>query len=62
MVYHYSAYFSNYIAKIDNFHFAWLTVAVPVYYIQLFLYKKTVQFKNHIKLIIYRMIRLYPVY
>lgn len=66
MIYHYSVYYSDYISSIEFKHlnFAYLTFAVPIFFLfsSFFLYGKAKKFEHPIKLIIYRLTRLYPMY
>lgn len=62
VIYHYSCIFANYMyMKID---FGLLTFAVPMFFSlsAFFLYKKACELQSPMKLVIYRLVRLYPAY
>lgn len=66
VIYHYSVWYNDYIHEISfkYFNFAYLTFAVPLFFVfsAFFLYKKAIQLKNPVRLVLHRMTRLYPMY
>lgn len=66
MVYHYSVHYSNLVQPLQfkYFDFAYLTFAVPLFFLfsAYFLYGKTIKYCSPVKLVFYRMTRLYPMY
>lgn len=67
VTYHYACIYAQQIGgKIQYryFDFGWLTYAVPMFFVlsAMFLYKKAREYNNPLKLIVYRLVRLFPAY
>lgn len=67
IIYHYVSIFAKQFdmgTKYKYFDFSYLTFGVPMFFVlsAMFLYKKSYDLKSPLKLLLYRLIRLYPAY
>ncbi len=66
IIYHYSVYYGYGYGEftLKYFNFAYLSFPIPMFFIfsAFFLYKKAAAFRDPVKLAVYRMTRLYPMY